>query len=183
MAPSKTVARKSHKVPFQLLKGYTIQFKLDGEEQTIKLKKSTPEEVVNLRKTRKPGIVLKGKNGNLYCAEIPNVNLVPEEGSELCAHKCADCTKCCRCDKIHDDSLEGNIRDGKKYAIALELSKRLEKYSFIRYGFQIFNALDYNDFTVCKCDDFTSHRQKKRMTKEEFINAQELFFDYLFNKD
>lgn len=182
MAPSKNVAPKSRKVPFQLLKGYTIQFEIDGEEQNVKLKKSTPEEVLNLRKTRKPGIVFKGKNGNLYCAEIPNANLVPVD-DELNVHKCADCTKCCKCDKIHDDSLEGNIRDGKKYAIALELSKRLEKYEFIRYGFQIFNALDNNDFTVCKCDDFTSHRQRKRMTQAEFRNAQELFFDYLFNKD
>lgn len=180
--PSKFPKPKTRKVPFQVLKGYTIRFEIDGEEQTIKLKKSTPEEVLNLRKTRKPGFVLRGENGNLYCAEIPNVNLVPID-DELNVHKCADCTKCCKCDKIHDDSLEGNIRDGKKYAIALELSKRLEKYEFIRYGFQIFNALDNDDFTVCKCDDFSSYRKKHQMTLEEIRNAQSLFFDYLFNKD
>lgn len=179
---SKTLAQKSLKVPFRLMKGHTIQFKIDGEEQTIKLKKSTPEEVVNLRKTRKPGIVLKGKNGNLYCAEVPNVNLVPIN-DDLNVHMCANCTKCCKCDKVHDDSLEGNMREGQKFTIALELSKRIEKYSFIRYGFQIFNASDNDDFTVCKCDDFSSYRQKHQMTLEEIRNAQTLFFDYLFNKD
>lgn len=182
MEVKKKVAHKPKTTQFQITEDHVLQFQWQDKDYAIPLKKSTPAEVVKLRMTRKPGFVLRDKNGKLYCATIPNCHLIPEE-TELETHMCRNCVKGCKCEKIHDNSLEGNMSNGKKYVLAMEMSKRLEKYPFITYGYQIFNALDNNELTVCQCKHFTNYRPKSYLTPQEIRNAKQTLYDFLYDCD
>lgn len=183
METKKKVARKPKIAYFLISKDRVLQFRWKEKDYTIQLKESTPDEVVKLRMTRQPGFVLRDRNGKLYAATIPNCRLVSKE-KELETHMCRNCTKGCKCNKIYDNSLEGNISNGIKYIIAMKMSKRLEKYPFITYGYQIFNALDNNELTVCRCKDFTSSRNVVRpLTFEEIKNAKQTLYDFLYDRN
>lgn len=171
---------KNQTAKFQISPKHVLSFQLQKQDYKIQLKKSSEEEIINLRMTCQPGFVLRDTNGKLYCAPIPSCHLVPKE-SFWETHMCRNCAKGCICDKIHDNSLEANINDGHKLGTAVELSKRLEKYPFITIGYQIFNASTNDDFTVCDCKNFTTYRPRKNLTLEEIRKAKQTLYDFLYD--
>ncbi len=180
METKKKVARKPKIAEFQISKDHVLQFHWQEQNYAIPLKKSTPDEILKLRLTRQSGFILRNKNGELYCAPIPSYTLISKT-CELTNHLCRDCVKCCECQKFLDGSLDTYIYDDKKFEIVTKQSKRLENYPFITYGYQVFNALENNIFTVCECEKFSNYRPRKTMTFEELKNATQMFFDFLYD--
>lgn len=134
--------------------------------RTIKLKQISANEVFNLRITSKakPTFVLKKEN-LLFVGTIPrelNCSFILKPNEHLCS-KCGKCYALSSinggCPKVLDELYSEDFFDQVSQEFkkrVIENSKRVEKYSFIRNGFQTFNQdPEKVSFGVMECDNFS----------------------------
>lgn len=118
------------------------------------LKEVTEEELLMYRASKNPGLVFVFDGKHYYCP-------IPQHFSlHLGAHQCSLNGKVCDhlsalpdemggCQKVKDfciGSFNGRYTD-------LKGSKRIEKYTFIKCGFEIFNV-DFEHLVVLKCSHY-----------------------------
>ena len=148
----------------------------DGEKK-YELRKVTPKEIFYLRKVGKPGFVLK-LGDELFYAEVfwkIHLNFPINEFED---HLCGKCSKCRAvedefggCKKVRDCSFENYMRSGSSEWNSLDLSKRIEKYDFIKAGYEIFNVKS-EVFLVSECVKFSQIRQRPPIGFEEKLRLQ-----------
>ena len=143
------------------------------EEIDYPLRQVTTEEIATLRMSDEPGFILKIEGKYLY-ASIPKT-LNCSSSKMLGKYLCATCQRfsskpdCAGgCVKVRDSDFNEYRMLGFSEDDAYELSKRLEKYSFISEGYETFNtSTESLVITKCAhyhlCDDASLKKAKAPM--------------------
>ena len=137
------------------------------------LNEVTEEELLSLRKSRKPGFVLKDGDTYLF-SEIPkyfSFMSFRDMGEHLCGSSRYGCSrlKACEdcdggCAKVRDLVTEAYTAvQMKSFNDAIEASKRIEKYPFITKGYESFNT-SHDCMTVLSCQQF-----EEDIKRDQFI--------------
>ncbi|MBQ9315125.1 MAG: hypothetical protein IJ220_09085 [Clostridia bacterium] len=117
------------------------------ELESFALHKTEISEILSHRLNAVPTFVLKVEDC-LYLADISyrihltkNLNAIEKE------HLCNNCKACHPypeqfggCSKVRDCSIDAYEQIGNSFEDAVDLSKRIEKYPFITYGYETFGV-------------------------------------------
>ena len=155
--------------------------------QCYKFRRITEEELLKIRKSGIPSFILKvGKR--LYYTSVPKSFSINSNFTEIGRHMCAWCNRCRAidesmggCQKVSDCSIDvyqsevGNLRE------AILMSKRIEKYDFVKYGFETFNV-SVEVLAVIKCKNYMSYRYKAPMEIEKVRELQIAIEKYYYNE-
>jgi len=130
-------------------------------EEDYPLREVTPRELFLLRTSGKPGFVLK-QEGKYYYTTIPKqLTFHSREisGEHMCSRNGKVCSRLSAAEDCNGGC--GKVRDldplayinNKKFHEAVRLSARIEKYPFIRSGYESFNT-PTNSLVVLSCDNY-----------------------------
>lgn len=139
---------------------YEEQVRTWKESTFYDMRQVSPEELLELRFSRVPGIVYKRYN-TLFYAPVPDTLAINGRDGDLGKHKCGcGCAKVCEgCLRTKDLTVEYQLKQGKTFREAVKKSWRIEKYDFIREGLETFNMNTANDaFIVLACENYTSRK-------------------------
>ena len=122
------------------------------EESLVPLEEISTDQLFEYRMGKNPCLILK--KGDKYFYTLIGKDLKRLRG-ELLSHKCTYCKNMCHddnilCAKVADRFIECYDRKSK---LNIRLSKRLEKYDFIPYGYEVINKKD-GAFVVAKCSHY-----------------------------
>lgn len=115
------------------------------------LREVTLVELLNLRFSKKPGLVLKVKGQFFYTQIQKDLRLNGNHTPYI--HLCGDgCKKVCKhCPKVDAWTVDFHRKQGHSFRNAVILSGRIEKYDFIPMAFESFNTtLDAYGIIECK---------------------------------
>lgn len=117
------------------------------------LKEVTPDELLDLRLSKKPGLVLKSGD-KLFYTKIPK-NLRLHGNNTPYTHLCgAGCKNVCKhCPKVDDWTVDFHRKQGHSFKKAVVLCGRIEKYDFIPYAFESFNT-SLDAYGIIECENF-----------------------------
>lgn len=102
------------------------------------LQEVTYQELVNIRLSRRPGLVLK-RNGKLYYTEFPWE--IYFSAPDIGIHLCGVCRNICNhCKKANHWTVSYHQRLGRSFTKAVLYSGRIEKYKFIPFAIETFNC-------------------------------------------
>ena len=112
------------------------------------LREVTYKELLHLRLSKQPGLVLK-RNGKLYYTEFrKDVNF---NFHNLGPHLCGMCSNVCKhCEKVDDWTLQFHLRNGCTFKTAVYRAGRIEKYPFIPYALETFNC-NQDTYLILEC--------------------------------
>lgn len=141
----------------------------------------SPDELITLRMEDQPGFILMQDN-TCYCSSISDGLALLSKVMLPTRHFCANCHRACAteycdggCAKVKDPFLKASCQkfgipvnkidgisesaDPEQSYIAVEESKRIEKYPFIQLGYEIFNAPSSlnNKFIVLECSCYEKY--------------------------
>lgn len=127
------------------------------EEIRKYFKKVTPIEVLKLRLSGKPHIIIKSDNEFFAYSEKSTRDSADELKHFFEEHKCPSCGNFFRngklCPKVSDCSVTTCRRFVNSDLEAIKDSKRIEKYSFVIEGIEYFNV-DREYLIVSKCMNY-----------------------------
>ena len=154
-----------------------IQILWNNECRIYKLYETTAEEIQHRRLMKEPTFVVMAEK-KLYMSAVnmdfPRLVKNLEEKEHLCP-SCRYCGASVHgCIKVRDCSEELYIREGYIFSEAIKLSKRIEKYPFIKFGYEVFGIVKENEvFSVDECDNFKPFEKRKRTSEEELVKRIE----------
>lgn len=131
--------------------------------QKFRLAKITPEKLNLVRQSSKSFCIAKSE-GKYVITEIPsNLCLVNTLGPHLC-NSCSHCYATSEsyggCSKVCDRHIDEHTDLPKP--LAVEYSARLEKYDFIKKGFETIGCTSCNAFIVLNCEHYVQDSARKR---------------------
>lgn len=139
------------------LDGLTLKetqfFKGKTTSRQYMLQPVTYNELVELRLSRQPGLVLKCHE-KLFYTKIPAETrfTAPTMGE----HLCGICANVCRqCKKVNAWTVQFYCRNGLSFKTGVIRSGRIEKYPFIPFAIETFNCKT-DVYLVLQCNNFKS---------------------------
>lgn len=166
----------------------SIIVKMEGKEIICPLSEVNRQVIFMRRIQNIPTFVLK-VDEKLYVADIEyyynmNNNADDKLGQE---HMCVDCMRCRAlpeelggCSKVRDCSIEAYSIEGNSYSDAVDLSKRIEKYHFIKYGYEAF-GVSHEVFCVGKCDNYEIIVGRHSIDNKTAMNMKYSIDQYYFS--
>ena len=130
------------------------------------LNETNLEEVERRRLAKEPTFVVMSE-GKLYLTDVgmdfPRLVKNLDEKDHLCT-LCKYCNPV-NCIKVRDCSEELYMKEGYVPFEAMKMSKRIEKYPFIRFGYEVFGIIKENEvFGVDECANFYPLEKRKRLS-------------------
>lgn len=139
-------------------KEYHFPFKKISLQELEKLR--TNQKYFNKLKREKKSLLVLKHYGLYFITQIPaKLSLTSQT---IGTHLCAKCNRCYAsldakggCAKVRDQCISVYLREGKSLEMAIQKSKRLEKYPFIDFGLEIINTVP-DSFVVLDCKRFVN---------------------------
>lgn len=132
---------------------------------------ATEEEILQRRLSGRPGLVMK-LGDEIYLATREGIGKVDKY--DLGDYKCCNCEKMLRCPKVMETPKEyyreQDFEDNPGLIFGI---KRIEKYSFIQKGLELFNAGRYEYFIVSECEEFKRESPRRAITLEQASAAND----------
>ena len=145
------------------------------------LRKVSSFELWNIRHNLdEAGIVFK-LNGQLWYSKIPrdlNFLSAPTIGG---THLCGNCSRFLKCKKVFDLQLNSAKDYAKDFESALADSNRIEKYPFVKNGYESFNVDSSKlALVITSCDNYKKSAERKSKIsysqKMEILSSLDEFF-------
>ncbi len=157
-------------------------YKLTGDEPVEKkvsryeypLEEIAEKDIVRLRMSGKPVFLLK-LDGKYYRAFISKHlhllahDLIGDHMCKYCDKAIATSDECGGCQKVRDREFNECISQDVTKRKAMQDSKRIEKYSFIKAGYESF-GVNQETFMVAECDNYKNYSVRKVLPLEERRN-------------
>lgn len=172
------------KTPFWIRETEAIIVRRGENEKIIPLHQANEEEIFVRRMKNIPTFVLK-VGEDFYITDISynlylnyNINCVEPE------HLCTNCEHCRAlleelggCAKVRDCSAETYLQEGNSYRNAIVLSKRIEKYPFIQYGYETF-GVSHEILCVSDCKNYEKYIESSRAEITKVMNWKHYIAEY-----
>ena len=144
----------------------------DGKEihppESVILHEINAEEIATLRRSKKPGIIVKFDSKTYYYAELCDRHVIIKCGA---VHKCRSC----------EHVTAASDEEGGCFKVR-NLKKRIEEYSFILWGYQTINV-NYKDLAVYVCWNYEPFNQKGKMNKADLVKMMAGLKEYYDSPD
>lgn len=138
------------------------------------LKEIAERDIAKLRMSGKPVFLLK-INGRYYRAFISKRlhllahDLIGDHMCKYCDKAIATSDECGGCQKVRDRDFNECLSADVTKRKAMQDSKRIEKYPFIKAGYESF-GVNQETFMVAECDNYKSYSPRKLMSPEDKRN-------------
>ena len=138
----------------------TLTINHGSDTRFYELHESNADEIFHNRLKRIPTFVLK-IDDSFWIAKISKYpDFRCSSDKRINEHLCSSCARCRAliselggCEKVRNLSVESYIVLGNNWTEAVDMSKRIEKYPFIRYGYESIWTVT-ESFGVIDCDDY-----------------------------
>lgn len=161
----------SNGVPSQILIGKNIKYNLS---------QISAEELYKHRLSGERGIVYKCNDKLFFASVSHNLHITFMKNPHLCG---LDCSRICKdCPKSRDFTVSYQLKDVKRFPIAVQKSWRIEKYPFILEGVETFNMPRfYDSHYVCACSKYIPYESSKKISlsdiSEKKARLASLYFE------
>lgn len=161
-----------------------VKFTTAKRNFEVEFREITQEELMKHRISGKPGVVMKDddkifyaeyqRGMSIYLRCMTSKHVCGQSGRECKRFSTAsDCNGGCA--KVRDLFITAYAQNTRNFAKAHSQSKRIEKYEFVREGFEIFNSPHYM-LLVTKCSNYVKIAPRN-ITTVELNAAQKLWHE------
>lgn len=155
--------------------------KIWDESTLYPMREVSAEELMQLRLSKKPGVVYKNGDKLFYTTIPDTLNLNSHAVKNISKHACGNhCSMVCRgCPRTSDHTVASQQKLGKSFNAAVVSSWRIEKYPFVTEGIETFNMRASNDaFRVLGCENYyTRTKRNMRPSTDLKLNLASQFWD------
>ena len=168
-------------------------------ENPVETKKTTvyplrevdEKELLLLRHSGEPGFVLKLGNHLFYAKIREKMRLLSQEilGSQICSSKGNECKRFSAaddcdggCAKVRDIGYDSYQREGRNTAQMLVKSKRIEKYAFVKKGYETFNTVS-DAFVVLECNRYEERPPRIKPDMAEINEIKLTLANFVWNDE